>query len=159
LRCRLDVLAERVDVIYEYSALEAELSTLPGTLAVSMDLANVERAAAESSPAARFEMTLSSGASEEFAALAELDLHPFRLSCDDRELFVGVIYPLVGAAAILTPVLHVESENDVLVLRLGAWQGAWPFAGSGGDDVLRARIDRAELRGTFCGRGILSEIP
>jgi hypothetical protein len=153
------VLAERVDVINEYAELEAEVAALPGTLAFSLDLANVERAAAEASPAARFELTLSASASSEFAGLAALDLNPFRLSCDERELFVGVIYDFSGAAAQRTPVLHVEAEDDVLVLRLGAWQGAWLFGGSGEDGELRARLDRSELRATFCGRGILGEIP
>jgi hypothetical protein len=85
---------------------------------------------------------------------------PFRLSCDEQELFVGVLYPREGAAALRTPVLHIEDElgdSERIVLLLGAWQGAWGIP-TAGDVTLRERIDRSELRASFCARGILNEL-
>ena len=156
--CRIEILAASVDVIYDYEELEAEIATLSGALAATIPLSEVELAAADPSPAARFEMTLNADASDDFAALTGMYLHPFRLACDDRELFVGVVYMREGAAAIETPVLHADpSETGALVLRLGAWQSAWLISG-GGDAVLRERIDRPELRAEFCARGVLAEL-
>lgn len=157
--CRIDVLAENVDVIYEYAELQAEVNALSGAIAATIPLSEVEHAAADPAPAARFEMTLNADASADLAALAGMHLHPFRVSCDDEELFVGVVYMLGGAAAIRTPVLHAEAaDSGALVLRLGAWQGAWIISGSDGDEALRERIDRAGLRVAFCERGALQEL-
>lgn len=156
--CRIDVLAETVDVTYEYADLVEQLRLLSSAVEITIPLAEVERAAVDAPPAARFEMTLGSAASADLAARGDLVLHPFRVSCDDQELFVGVVYQPAGAAAIRTPVLHIEeSEDGARVLRLGAWQGAW-LSGSSGNDELRERIDRAELRTAFCERGILDQL-
>lgn len=156
--CRIDVLAEQVDVIYEYADLVTEIASLTGEVELSVPLTDVARAAADPPPAARFEMTLAPEASVEFAALTSMMLHPFRLSCDDEELFVGVVYMLEGAAAIRTPVLHVEeADGGALVLRIGAAQGAWLF-GDVDAPELSQRIDRTELRAGFCERGILDEL-
>jgi hypothetical protein len=157
-RCRIDVLADQVDVIYEYSELQAEIGTLSGGVDVTIPLSVVESAAADPPPAARFQLTLSAEASTDLAALAGVYLRPFRLSCDEQELFVGVVYQREGAAAIQTPVLHAEqAEDGALVLLLGAWQSAWAISG-GGAAELRERLDRTELRAELCGRGILDEI-
>jgi hypothetical protein len=159
--CRIDVFAEPVDVIYEYAELEAAISALSGAVAITIPLTDVERAAADAAPAARFEMTLSAEATAASAALTEAFLHPFRVSCDDQELFVGVVYMWAGAAAIRTPVLHAEESMDALVLRFGAWQGAWLLGPGDHEDkrALRERLDRPELRAVFCERGILAELP
>lgn len=160
-RCRIDVLEGDVGVVYQYSDLQAEIGTLSGEVEFKIALSFVERAAADPPPAARFELTLAADASTDLAALADVAGQPFRLSCDEQELFFGIVYFRGGAAAIRTPVLHVEpTEDGALVLRLGAWQGAWSFS-SDGDDVaeLRDRIDRTELRAELCERGILEEIP
>lgn len=152
------MLATRLDVIYEYADLQAAIAALSGVVEVTIPLSEVERAAADPPPAARFELMFDSAASAEIGALASLSGHPFRLSCDDQELFVGVIYPRGGAAAIETPVLHIEtSEDGSPVLWLGARQGAWIPVGTGNQE-LRERIDRAELRAGFCARGILGEL-
>jgi hypothetical protein len=156
--CRIDVLAEQVDVIYEYADLVTEIASLTGEVELSVPLTDVARAAADPPPAARFEMTLGSEASIELAALLSMDRHPFRMSCDGEELFVGVVYMLEGAAAIRTPVLHVgEADEGALVLRLGALQGAWLF-GDAVDVEYSKRIERTELRAGFCERGILGEL-
>ena len=157
-RCRIDVLAGDVGVIYEYSDLQAEIGTLSGAVEFMVPLGLVERAAADPPPAARFQLTLDPEASTELAALAGVNAQPFRLSCDEQELFVGVVYLEGGAAAIRTPVLHVkQAEDGPLVLRLGAWQGAWILSG-GGAAELRERLDRTELRAELCARGLLEEI-
>jgi hypothetical protein len=156
--CRIDVLVEEVDVIYEYADLVTEIASLTGEVELSVPLTYVVRAAADPPPAARFEMTLGSEASIELAALLSMDRHPFRVSCDGEELFVGVVYMLEGAAAIRTPVLHVgEADGGALVLRLGALQGAWLF-GDAVDVEYSQRIERTELRAGFCERGILDEL-
>jgi hypothetical protein len=78
-------------------------------------------------------------------------------------LFVGVLSPVNGAAALRTPVLHVDtsaSRSDAVVLHLGAWQGAW-YGLSGGaatEATDRERIDRSEWRAAFCARGLLSDL-
>jgi hypothetical protein len=157
--CRIDVLVGDVGVVYEYADLQAEIGKLSGAVEFRIPLAVVERAAADPSPAARFELTLDAEASAELAALADVLGQPFRLSCDEQELLVGVVYLRGGAAAIQTPVLHAEqAEDGTLVLRLGAWQGAWSISG-GGAPELRERLDRTELRAELCERGILEEIP
>ena len=158
--CRLDVLADTVDVIVEYADLEEEIRGLSSAIELTVPLGFVERAAVDVAPAARFELTLGAQASAELAALAGMYLHPFRVSCDEQELFVGVVYMMEGAAAIRTPVLHVKDESGVLVLRIAAWQGAWLLGtGEPGAHIeLRERIDRAELRASFCERGILGEL-
>lgn len=156
--CRIDVLVEEVDVIYEYADLLTEIASLTGEVELSVPLTDVVRAAADPPPAARFEMTLGSETSIELAALLSMDRHPFRMSCIGEELFVGVVYMLEGAAAIRTPVLHVdEADGGALVLRLGALQGAWLF-GDAVDAEYSERIERTELRAGFCERGILDEL-
>lgn len=158
-RCRIDILSGHLDTTYEYSDLEAKVGTWPGAVELSIPLDTVERASADPPPAARFELTLEAEASTALAALADMSSQPFRLSCDEQELFVGVVYMEEGAAAIRTPVLHVKQTQDgALVLRLGAWQGAWPLSGDGGTAELSERLDRAELRAQLCERGILDEI-
>lgn len=157
--CRIEVLGQSVDVIYEYAELQAEIDALSGGIAATIALSEVEHAAVDPAPAARFELTLNADASAELAALVGMNLQPFRVACDGQELFVGVMYMREGAAAIRTPVLHAEAvESGALVLRLGAWQGAWLFSDSDGDEASRERIDRAELRAEFCARGILTEL-
>ena len=158
--CRLDVLAEQVSLPQSYADLQEKIIALSGDVAVSVPLTEVAHAAAEPPPMARFEMTLNAEASIEFAELGNLELHPFRVSCDDQELFVGVGYTIYGAAGIAAPVLHVEEEDGAVALRIGAWQGVW-LVGLGGGEMeqeLRARLERAELRAAFCARGALDTL-
>jgi hypothetical protein len=87
------------------------------------------------------------------------DLQGFRVSCDEKELFVGVTYLEYGAAAMMVPVLHIQQDvAGTVVFRLGAWQSAWAITGLFENDVARARIDRPELRAALCARGILNEL-
>lgn len=158
-RCRIDVLSGQLDVTYEYSDLQAKVDTWSGAVELTIPLDAVERAAADPPPAARFEITLEAEASIALAALTDVLSQPFRLSCDEQELLVGVVYMEEGAAAIRTPVLHVKQMQDgALVLRLGAWQGAWLLSGDGGTAELRERLDRPEVRAQLCSSGILDEL-
>jgi hypothetical protein len=157
--CRIDVLAGQVSSPYEYEALQRAIAKLSGEVVLSISDADVVWAAVEPPSAARFELHLGPQASAAVAAIASAFNQPFRLSCDERALFVGVIYPEIGAAALDVPVLHiVESESGRLVLRLGGWQGAWLGLEFLGSQPSRERIDRPELRGALCARGILSEL-
>ncbi len=158
-RCVVDVLSASVATIYEYPELQHELSSIPQDVLVSFTDADIAWAAAEPSPASRIEMHMTPEASSAHgAALEGAGLHPFRVSCDGQELFVGVIYEMIGAAAIKTPVLHVarDAENSV-VLSLGAVQGAWLMGGLASPES-KERIDRPELRAAFCQRGVLREL-
>jgi hypothetical protein len=156
--CTVDVLATHVSTLYEYADLEQEVASIPQDVLVSFTDADIEWAAADPSPASRIEMHLTPEASSAHGtALEGADLHPFRLSCDGEELFLGLVYALIGAAAINTPVLHVDRDaDDLVVLRLGAWQSAWAMVGEGSLEA-RERIDRPELRAVFCQRGALQE--
>jgi hypothetical protein len=156
----VEVFAEDVGVIYDYAALEQRMAEIPQALMASFTDADIAWAAADSAPAARMEFRMAPEVTVTHgAALAAAHAQPFRVSCDGQALFVGVMYPLGGAAAIGTPVLHaeLEAEGGSLILRLGAWQGAW--MGLGGNDVeARERIDRPELRAALCTRSGLQEL-
>ena len=158
--CVVDVLSTRVSTTYEYADLEQEVASIPQDVLVSFTDADIEWAAAEPSPASRIEMHMTPQASSEYGTVLEgADLHPFRFSCDGQELFVGLFYLMMGAAAINTPVLHVERDaEDLVVLHLGAFQGAWPIGRPTGPAGARERIDRPELRAVFCQRGALQEL-
>jgi hypothetical protein len=159
-RCRIDLLGGSVGVVYEYADLKA--LTDPSTDVISsLQDTDIEWAAADRPSTARFELRLGSDASARMQAFQDAFAKPFRLSCDDVELFVGVLYPKGGAAGLRTPVIHIEddpSDGEGVVLWLGAWQGAWALTSGGGDATLRERIDRTELRAALCARGVLHEL-
>lgn len=159
--CTLDVLTATVDVIYEYADLEKKVASLPDQVVLSVTDADVVWAGAGPPTAARIEMRLTQAASARYGTdLQHAILHPFRLSCNGKELFIGVVYEIYGAAAIRTPVLHVAiapNSGDV-ILRIGSFQGAWMGLMAGDDAESRERIDRPELRATFCQKGALHEI-
>jgi hypothetical protein len=159
--CRIDVLSENLGVVYDYAELEAEVATLSPDFIVSIADEDIAWAATDPLASERFEFRLDAAASVlHGAVLSTIHGHPFLLSCDERVLFVGLGYMREGAAAIRTPVLHVEeASNGAVTLLLGAYQGAWYGFGSGnGDLVLRERIDRPELRTALCARGILNKL-
>jgi hypothetical protein len=149
-----------VDIIYEYADLEQEVASLPPDVLVSFTDTDIEWAAAEPAPASRVELRMTPQASSEHGTVLEdAWLHPFRFSCDGQELFVGLFYEMIGAAGINTPILHVDRDaEDLVVLSLGAWQGAWLATGATGPAGARERIDRPELRAVFCLRGALQEL-
>jgi hypothetical protein len=158
--CVFEVLSARVDVIYEYQDLEQAVISIPQDVLVSFTDTDIEWAAAEPPAASRIEMHLTPQASSLHGAVLEnASLHPFRISCGGESLFVGVIYEMIGAAGIRTPVLHVARDSvDNVVLYLGAWQGAWVASMSMEYTAARDRIDRSELRAVFCQRGALREL-
>jgi hypothetical protein len=158
--CVVEVLGMDVTTTYDYATLEQRVAALPQELLLSFTDADIASASAEPAPAARMEFRMTAEASARHgAALDTLYNRPFRLSCDGKELFVGVIYLEGGAAALLTPVLHVSRDPaDAVILHLGADQGSWGgFSTS--DEARKRRIDRAELRAAFCRRGALSVLP
>lgn len=158
--CRLDVLADPVDPQSQYADLVEKIAALSDDIAVSIGDAEIETAAVDPEPAARIELVLTAQASATHGpALENLSNHPFRISCDGEELYVGVIYIREGAAALRTPVLHVEAgDNDTIRLLLGAQEGEWTSLGGSAMAELKERLDRPELRATLCERGILSEL-
>lgn len=158
--CRLDVLADSVEPQSEYARLVEKVAALSDDLAVSIGDAEIDKAAIDPEPAARIALDLTARASATHGpALENLLNHPFRLSCDGEELFIGVVYLRGGAAALATPVLHVEAgDNDTIRLLLGAQQSEWTGLGGSAMPELKERLDRPELRATLCERGILSEL-
>lgn len=163
--CFFEVLSAGIGVTYEYAALEQKLASLPQDVLISFADTDITWAAADPSPAARIEMHMSPQASLLYGSALESPYpdHPFRVSCGGQSLFVGVTYFIGGAAAIKTPVLHVARDaQNLVVLRIGAWQGAWIGTGSTKDPAAveaEKRIDRSELRAAFCQRGALKALP
>ena len=158
--CVLELLAASLlSPPYEYETLEQQFAGLPQDVLVSIADTDIAWAAADSAPAGRIELQLTPEASALHGdALMSTGDHPFRFSCNGQRLFVGVTYFSCGAAAILTPVLHVgRNEEDTVVLALGAQQGVWCGL-DWGDPELARRIDRPELREVFCQRGALGEL-
>ena len=157
--CVVDVLSTRVGTIYEYADLEQEVASISQDVLVSFTDAAIEWASADPEPASRIALHLTAQASSEYGTVLEgAWLHPFRFSCDGQELFIGLVYEVIGAAAINTPVLGPDrDDDDLVVLRLGANQAAWLFDGIE-DLEARERIDRPELRAVFCQRGALREL-
>jgi hypothetical protein len=158
--CVIEILSARVDTIYEYAELEAEILTLPPDLQLSLTDADFTRAAFGPAPAARIGFVLSPEAEAAYGEMLESPpyRHPFRLSCDGQPLFVGITYDLIGAAAIGTPVLHPVRTEEALELRLGAIQGAWLLSDLNVEVEARERIDRPELRAALCRRGIVEPL-
>lgn len=158
--CKLDVLAASVGMTYDYTELEAKVAALPQDISATISDQDIAWIAADPWPAARMELHLTEDAAARYGAILDnaRDLRVFRVSCDGKPLYVGVFYLIYGAAGISTPVLHEARENGVLVLRLGAAQGAWiggPVTSCG---TKCQRIDRIELRATFCRRGVMHEL-
>jgi hypothetical protein len=157
--CTFDVLAASVGTTYQYADLETKVATLPQDISVSFTDQDIAWAAAEPWPAGRIELHLTDDAASRYGTILDgaKDGRVFRVSCGGQSLFVGVFYIWYGQAALDTPVLHEARENGVLIVRLGAYEGAWMGMGttSSAFSTLRERIDRSELRAAFCRRGIL----
>jgi hypothetical protein len=159
--CVVDVLSAAFTPPYQYPDLETKIASVPQDVLVSFTDTDIAWAAADPAPTARIEMHLTSQASSLYGtALDNLrDGHPFRVSCGGQSLFVGVTYIIYGQAAINTPVLAVARDVDnLVVLRLGAWEGSWYTASLAGPPGARERIDRPEIRAALCQRGALREL-
>ena len=157
--CTFDVLAASVGTTYQYADLETKVAALPQDISVSFTDQDIAWAAADPWPAGRIELHLTDDAASRYGTILDgaRDGRVFRVSCGGQSLFVGVFYIWYGQAALDTPVLHEARENGVLIVRLGAYEGAWMGMGttSSAFSTLRERIDRSELRASFCRRGIL----
>jgi len=157
--CVVDVFDQQISIKYEYADLEAAVAALPETFLASISTADITSSAAEPFPASRLELALSAASSSLYGtALEGAMMHPFRVSCAGQRLYVGLVYLLEGAAALDIPVLHVSRDaEDAIVMRLGAWQGAWGFP-STGNIASRARLDPPALRSTLCLNGAPKEL-
>jgi len=156
--CVVEVLEGHVSITYEYADLEQKIAALPQNVRFSFTDADIAWAAAHPDLGAHFEfhMTAQWSSLHDTEIIEHMDNTPFRLSCNGQSLFVGVLYLLWGAAGLKTPVLHPGRDTDnSVILRLGAWQGAWSLYAAVGDAGFRERIDRPELRSVLCQRGAL----
>ena len=157
--CTFDVLAASVGTTYQYADLETKVAALPQDLSVSFTDQDIAWAGVDPWPAGRIELHLTGDAASRYGTILDgaRDGRVFRVSCGGQSLFVGVFYIWYGEAALDTPVLHEARENGVLIVRLGAYEGAWGGMGLTlpATSALRERIDRSELRAAFCRRGVL----
>lgn len=160
-QCTIEVLAGLIDTSNDYDVIAQRVAALSPERLLSLGDADVASARIEAPFAARLELVLSAEASVRAADLEQAERHPFRVSCGGRELFIGVVYAPYGAAAIGAPVMHVSRNPDErLVLRVGAWQGAWagPPSTTPETEQLRQRFDRPELRAALCRDGSLTAL-
>jgi hypothetical protein len=154
----LRIYGKRVDVKYQY----ADLTAAAGDLAsqepvVTLTEEDVAAFQADAAPSSRMLIGLTDQSSRRWsAALAGMkDTQPFTVSLDGRTLYLGVVYTMIGAAAIQTPVLHIQDNKGRMELRLGAWQGAWYGMGRGD----ASRLEQKDVRALFEKRGVLSTLP
>jgi hypothetical protein len=157
-RCVIEVFSTKLSNIpYQYADLEAAVAKVPQLFAVSVSTTDIDQARTDPPASARIELRLTPAASVRYGdALEDADRQPFRLSCDGQTLFLGVVYMLIGAAAIDAPVLHVARDvDDSIILRLGAQQGAWGLSSSTSPLAARQRLDQPPLRATLCLAGAL----
>jgi hypothetical protein len=161
--CAIDVLSGRGATSGTYASLEQKIAALPPDALVSIKDVDIASAAADPPLAARIELHLTSQASSLYGTVLDqvTDGQAFRFSCNGQVLFVGVVYDVNGAAAFNLPVLYATRDaNNLVVLLLSAWQGAWYGAWSvwGDEPGVRERFDRFEFRAVMCQRGALSEL-
>lgn len=155
---RLDVYDAQLGVVYEYDALETRMGEVQPPVAIGLSGEDVSRYRVLEEPGLGVELVLSESASRRLGA-ALRGLHeaaPFAVYLEGRRLYVGVVYTPMGAAAIRTPILHVEEREGRLTLRIDEHIGA------GFGDELPAgvppwprRVDVAVLRRAFRAVGAL----
>jgi hypothetical protein len=157
--CQLEILSSTVGTTYDYPELEEKLAKATPDVLLTASDADVSWAGADPAPAARIELRLSAEASTRLGdAIEAASNNAFAFSCNGERLFVGVGYLWYGAAALKTPVLHVErSATGLVILRLGAWQGAWTGL-SAADAAAKHRLDQITFRAVLCRRGLLHEL-
>ena len=78
--------------------------------------------------------------------------NPFSVSLGDT-LYLGLCYPLLGAAALAYPVLHIDEASEEIRLLIGDHQGRWLSSEAGSSSVVE--IDLPELRSFFDAFGLL----
>ena len=152
-RFTLEIHSQPVGVIYQTSDLEQRLRQGGGgPVALTLGSSDVSRAVIGPVPSDLIELHLTEPASARFRQVVPRfsETLPFRVRVDGRELFSGVLYTAIGAAAIQSPVLHAADESPTqVVLVIGARQGA--AYGMSSDEAAR-RIDRPELRAALGSR-------
>ena len=157
----IEIHDQPIGVIYQYPDLVTAFEAgRGGTVRLRLDERDVASYVVGPAPSAivGFELTPDASARWSTAIDGSSETLPFSVSIGSQRLFVGVLYPAMGAAAIDTPVLHVISRAGQVTASIGARQGAswtWRTATQAHAD----RIDRPELRAVFRERGTLAERP
>ena len=147
-----------VRTAYDYASLEAATRSLQtGDAALTLTELDIEQCQVDPAPSSRLLLRLTKAASTQHAAFlrATKDTQPFFVTLDDKKLYVGVVYTMYGAAAIKTPVLHIDDQNGRVELKLGTHVGAWVGWGKKGTGP---PIDPAAARQLFKGLGKLSAL-
>src|SRR5262249_29525344 len=80
----------------------------------------------------------------------------FDIRLDGARMYVAIGWDRIGQAAIRAPVVHTETVNGQLVLRVGPVQGAWYDWGNLAAGAGRA--DPPALRAYFQARGQLEVV-
>ncbi len=150
-RFRLHLFDGHISMAYDYASLEAATAGLkPADAALTLSDLEIEQYQTDPAPSSRILLRLTQTASDQHGAYlgATKDLQPFIVTLDGQRLFVGVVYILNVASAIMTPVLHLEKPAAGRVeLKLGRHMGAW--AGWGTAPAGLPSIDVAAVRQLF----------
>jgi hypothetical protein len=148
---RLEIAALKLHVFYEYRELveKAPVSAFTQPIAV---LTNADVVSFATSHEGEILLQLADAAAARIADVARVDMHPYRVLIDGRQVLLGATYTEIGAAGLRFPVLHYRAagsairdgvRDDSAVIRLFCNQG---FACST-ESVKRMPID--ELRAVF----------
>lgn len=135
-RLKICFYPQRVSVCYKYADLLARIKPEPPALTLTE--ADIESVAADARPSERYVFRLRPGAVKRLDDfLAHHEGNVFGLSLDGKELFRGMVYEWIGAAAIDSPVIHFSTSGFPGELRLGAVQGSWQGRGLKGPSLDR----------------------
>lgn len=148
-------------MFYEYAQITAMADRLPSTAwRLRLAAADVARYRVEKSTSPRVELELTPAASARLRGDRGFgsSLHSayFDVRLNGERQYVAIGWARIGAAAIRAPVVHAEAKEDLLVLRVGAQQGAWYMWGSFGKDD--SRVDSTALRTCFESLGKLERV-
>jgi hypothetical protein len=150
---RLELRRERLGVIYEHAEVEARAAALDWSSPIVIrgeDVAEYRVEGEQQGLRVQLVLTPEAGARLGDELLGAEEAAPFRVVFDGDVVFVGLVYFPMGAAALTSPILHVEPGERVVVgidERIGMGMA---MAAEG-----NLRVDRPELREAFRRAGAL----
>jgi hypothetical protein len=145
---RLEVRRERLGVIYEHAEVEARVAALDWSSPIVVqgnDIAEYRVDGETQGLSVQLVLTPEAAARLGDELVAAEEAAPFRVLLGGEVLVVGLIYFPMGAAALTSPILHVERGEQLVVHldeRIGMGMG---MAAPEGQRL----VDRAEIRDAF----------
>lgn len=145
---RLELRRERLGVIYEHAEVEARVAALDWSSPIVIqgsDIAEYRVEGENQGLRVQLVLTPEAGARIGDELVAVEEAAPFRVVLGGEVLVVGLVYFPMGAAALTSPILHVERGEQVVVQldeRIGMGIGMAAAEGS-------LRVDRPEIRDAF----------